>query len=115
MKNPKWIDEMKMEITALEENDTQSLTKLPPGKTTIESKWVYKIKYKPNGEFERFKARLVAKGYTQVEGLDFHETFVPVAKLVTVRCALAVATKKDWEVHPMDVTNAFLNGDLEEV
>lgn len=114
IKDPKWCEAMKKEVEALEENGTWTLVTLPPGKRVVDSKWVYKIKYKPNGEIERYKARLVAKGYTQVEGVDFHETFAPVAKLVTVRCMLAVAAKRNWEVHQLDVSNAFLHGDLEE-
>ncbi|CAH9132305.1 unnamed protein product, partial [Cuscuta epithymum] len=105
---------MQKEIHALEENGTWTLIHLPPGKKVVDSKWVYKIKYKPNGDIERYKARLVAKGFTQVEGIDFHETFAPVAKLVTVRCLLAVAAKHNWEVHQLDVNNAFLHGDLNE-
>lgn len=112
MKDSNWRDAMSKEIHALEENNTWVLTKLPPGKKAIDSKWVYKIKYKTNGEIERYKDRLVAKGFTQVEGVDFHETFEPVAKLV--RCALVVATKKKWDVYRMDVNNAFLQGDLNE-
>ncbi|CAH9129521.1 unnamed protein product [Cuscuta epithymum] len=114
VRDPLWRDAMQKEINALEENNTWILVPLPPGKRIVDSKWVYKIKYKPNGDVERYKARLVAKGFTQVEGIDFHETFAPVAKLVTVRCLLTIAAKRNWIVHQLDVNNAFLHGDLSE-
>ncbi|KAD6119214.1 hypothetical protein E3N88_10485 [Mikania micrantha] len=110
----RWIEAMSKEVQALEQNKTWSLTELPSGKKAIDSKWVYKIKYKPNGEIERYKARLVAKGFTQSEGIDYHETFAPVAKLVTMRTILAIAVKRNWHIHQLDVNNAFLHGDLDE-
>lgn len=105
---------MAKEISALEANHTWTLQIFPPGKRAIDSKWVYKVKYKPDRSIERYKARLVAKGYTQIEGVDFHEIFSLVTKIVTVRCLLAVAAIQNWELYQLDVNNTFLLGDLEE-
>lgn len=110
----RWREAMNKELHALQNNRTWSLVHLPQGKRAIGSKWVYKIKYNPDGTIERCKARLVAKGYSQVEGLDYNETFAPVAKFATVKCLLAVAAARKWELHQLDVNNAFLNGDLDE-
>lgn len=72
------------------------------------------IKYKTNGENEIYKMRLAGKDFTQIKGVDFHDTFSLVAKLVTVRCLLTVATKTNWLIHQLDVNNDFLHEDLEE-
>ncbi|CAN0825128.1 Retrovirus-related Pol polyprotein from transposon TNT 1-94 [Linum grandiflorum] len=109
-----WRKAMKAEIDALIANGTWELVNPPNGKKIVDCKWVYKIKYKPNGEVERYKARLVARGFTQIPGVDFHETFAPVAKLVTVRCLVAIAVAQSWNMHQLDVNNAFLHGDLSE-
>nr|GEW60625.1 retrovirus-related Pol polyprotein from transposon TNT 1-94 [Tanacetum cinerariifolium] len=110
----KWRNAMQQEIKALEKNMTWTLEELPEGKRPIDSKWVYKTKFKSNGEVERYKARLVAKGCTQREGVDYHETFASVAKLVTIRTLLAVATKIGWIIHQLDVNNALLHGYLDK-
>jgi hypothetical protein len=102
------------ELQALHRNNTWIITDLPPGKKPIGCKWVYKIKYHANGTIERYKARLVAKGYTQVEGIDFFDTYSPVAKLTTIRLLLAISSSNNWHLHQLDVHNAFLHGDLEE-
>lgn len=112
--NEKWGHAMQQEIGALEKNRTWTLTNLPKGKRVINSKCVYKIKYKLNGEMEQYKARLVAKGFTQMEGVDYHDTFALVAKLVTMHTLLSVAAKRNWFAHQVDVNNAFLHGDLDE-
>ncbi|KAL2901568.1 Retrovirus-related Pol polyprotein from transposon RE1 [Bienertia sinuspersici] len=114
MQEPGWREAMAHEIRALEDNGTWVLEPLPPGKKALGSKWVYRIKYNADGTVERLKARLVILGNHQVEGIDYTETFAPVAKMVTVRTFLAVAAARRWELHQMDVHNAFLHGDLDE-
>ena len=113
-KHASWQSAMQDELQALAANNTWQLTPLPPGKKTIGCKWVYKIKYHSDGTVERHKARVVAKGFTQLEGLDFLDTFAPVAKLTTLRLLLAIATTKNWILKQLDVNNAFLHGDLHE-
>ncbi|RVW74766.1 Retrovirus-related Pol polyprotein from transposon TNT 1-94 [Vitis vinifera] len=92
-KYPKWKAAVDEEVRALEKNGTWEITDLPRGKKPVGCKWIFTVKYKADGNVDRYKARLVAKGFTQSYGIDYQETFAPVAKLNT---------------------NAFLNGDLEE-
>ena len=105
---------MDEEVDALDNNDTWMLTPLPEGKKAIGCKWVYKIKCNANGSLSRDKACLVAKGYAQTYGIDFEETFSPVAKMATVRAVIAMAAAKRWDLHQMDVKNSFLDGELQE-
>ncbi|BBG92512.1 RmlC-like cupins superfamily protein, partial [Prunus dulcis] len=100
--DPTWQQAMRSELQALESNHTWTLTPLPPGKHPIGCRWVYKIKHHSDGSIERYKARLVAKGYTQTEGVDFHDTFSPTAKMVTVRSLLALAAASSWPLHQLD-------------
>ncbi|KAG7588381.1 Integrase catalytic core [Arabidopsis suecica] len=113
-KSDDWLNAMNAELQALEGTATWKICSLPQNKHAIGCRWVYKVKLNADGSLERYKARLVAKGYTQQEGVDFVDTFSPVAKMTTVKTLLAVAAAKKWSLHQLDISNAFLNGDLEE-
>ncbi|KAJ0435793.1 putative RNA-directed DNA polymerase [Helianthus annuus] len=114
VKDINWVQAMNSEMEALHRNNTWTLVDLPHGRKAIGCKWIYKIKYKANGEIERYKARLVAKGYSQQEGIDFDETFSPVVKMVTVRCIINLAVENGWSLHQLDINNAFLYGNISE-
>ncbi|CAM8911709.1 unnamed protein product [Rhodiola kirilowii] len=105
---------MNKEISALEQNETWTISNLPREKRAVDCKWVFKVKHHSDGTIERYKARLVAKGFTQVEGIDYHDTFTPVVKMTTVHCVLAVAAARNWPLYQLDVNNAFLHGTLDK-
>jgi hypothetical protein len=109
-----WNKAMQAELTALERTGTWHIVDLPPDVKPIGCRWVYKIKHHADGSIERFKARLVSKGYNQIEGLDYFDTYSPVAKLTTVRTVIALASIHHWVIHQLDVNNVFLHGDLNE-
>ncbi|CAN1141195.1 Retrovirus-related Pol polyprotein from transposon TNT 1-94 [Linum perenne] len=113
-KDIQWCKAMEEEIRALEENNTWRIVQRPSDSPIIGSRWVYTVKYKPDGSLDRYKARLVAQGYKQEYGIDYDETFAPVAKMQTVRTLLAVASQKQWPLYQLDVKNAFLHGHLKE-
>ena len=109
-----WNDSMTDEYTTLDAIHTWDITSLPKGKKAIACQWIYKTKFDANGKETRKKSRLVACGNHQRKGRDYTDTFAPVAKPTTVRLLLEIAATKRWEIHQMDVHNAFLHGDLKE-
>ncbi|XP_076901612.1 uncharacterized protein LOC143556071 [Bidens hawaiensis] len=113
-KNDEWVKAMENELQAIEKNNTWELVTLPSGKNVVGIKWLYKTKVGVDGNLLKHKARLVAKGYSQLPGIDYQETFAPVARFETIRVFLAVAAHKGWFVHQLDVKSAFLNGELSE-
>lgn len=109
-----WREAMKDELAAIEKNNTWKLVTLPEGKTTVGLKWIYKTKVNADGSIQRHKARLVAKGYSQLYGVDYNETYSPVARMETVRAFIALAAYRRWKVYQLDIKSAFLNGELKE-
>jgi hypothetical protein len=113
-KDDHWVKAMNDELDQIEKNNTWEMVQRPEGKNIIGSKWIFKNKLNEQGQVIRNKARLVCKGYAQIEGLDFGETFAPIARLEAIRMFLAYACHKRFKVYQMDVKSAFLNGDLSE-
>jgi hypothetical protein len=105
---------MDEELDQIEKNDTWELVPRPKNKNVIGTKWVFRNKLNEDGHVTRNKARLVCKGYAQIEGIDFEETFAPVARMEAIYFLLAYACYKNVKVYHMDVKSSFLNGEIEE-
>ncbi|RVW60135.1 Retrovirus-related Pol polyprotein from transposon TNT 1-94 [Vitis vinifera] len=114
LNHPGWKNAMLEEIYAVEDNHTWKLVDLPQGKKVVGCKWVFAVKVNPDGSVARLKARLVARGYAQTYGVDYSDTFSPVAKLNSVRLFISIAASQQWMIHQLDIKNAFLHGDIEE-
>ncbi|KAL0388718.1 UNVERIFIED_CONTAM: Retrovirus-related Pol polyprotein from transposon RE2 [Sesamum radiatum] len=114
VKHKVWVQAMEEEIKMIEKNNTWELTDRPKDKEVIGVKWIYKTKLNADGSIQKHKARLVAKGYSQLPGIDYTETFAPVARLDTIRALIAIAANKKWKIYQMDVKSAFLNGYIDE-
>jgi hypothetical protein len=111
--DPNWIIAMEEELNNFKRNEVWELVPRPK-QNVIGTKWVFRNKQDEFGVVTKNKARLVGKGYTQVEGLDFGETYAPVARLESICILLAYATHHYFKLHQMDVKSAFLNGPLQE-
>ena len=110
--SPHWKAAMDKEMHSLLKNHTWDVVPLPFGKTAVGCKWVHTKKHHADGTLERYKSRLVARGFTQSYGIDYFETFAPVAKMETVRLLLALVAHFQRVIRQFDVKNAFLHGDL---
>jgi hypothetical protein len=113
-KDDHWVKAMNDELDQIEKNNMWEMVQRPKGKNIIGSKWIFKNKLNEEGQVIMKKERLVYKVYAQIEGLDFDETFAPVARLEAIRMFLAYACHKRFKVYQMDVKSTFLNGDLSE-
>ena len=99
-------------MQALDDIGTRELVSLPTGKKAIGCHLVFVVKFNPDGSVARLKVSLIAKGYAQTYGVDYFNTFSPVAKLTSVRLFISLAASYDWDLHQLDIKNVFLHGDL---
>jgi hypothetical protein len=109
-----WVASMDAEYASLLENNVLFEIILPEGKHAITVKWVYKRKLDEEGRISKWKSRIVARGFQQIEGVDYHESYAPVAKHSSYRVLFAVSAKLGWHILQMDAVTAFLNSELEE-
>jgi hypothetical protein len=113
--DPDWVISMQEELNNFTRNEVWELVERPKNHNVSGTKWVYRNKENEDGIVVKNKSRLVAQGYTQVEGLDFDETFAPVARIETIRILLAYACSRNIKFYQMDVKSAFLNGKISEL
>ena len=114
MKHKHWRDAMSREFTSTNENRTWDLEEASQHMNVVGCRWVFTIKYNPDGSIDIYKARIVAKSYHQQQGIDYGDTFCPVIKSTTIRIVLGLAVNHDWPVRQIDVNTAFLQGHLQE-
>jgi hypothetical protein len=109
-----WMKAMVREVKEVMANNTFTVVTRPRDCSEVSMRWVYSLKYKPNGEIERFKARLVARGFSQIHGVNYTETFAPTIRIDSLRVFLAIVAIEDLECDVVDVCNAFTEADLKE-
>ncbi|KAK4406515.1 Retrovirus-related Pol polyprotein from transposon RE1 [Sesamum angolense] len=114
LRHPEWKMATDDEMSALISRGTWELVEVPPNADIVACRWVFTLKFRADGTLERYKARLVAKGFTQTYGVDYFETFSPVARLNSIRVLFSLAVNLNWPMYQIDIKNAFLYGDLNE-
>jgi len=111
---PSWEKAIKEELATLKAAGTWRLEEAPPGANIISSKWVLKAKKDAAGNVVRYKARLVAQGFSQISGVDYNDTYAPVAKLASMHAVIVMANHLNMEMHQVDIKGAYLNGELND-
>jgi hypothetical protein len=109
-----WRDAMMKEYQSIMKNDVWDIVPRPEEKFAVTSKWIYRIKHTVDRSIEKHKTRFVARGFSQVEGIDYEETFSLVARYTSIQMIIFLATSMGWKLHQMDVKTTFLNGEIEE-
>ena len=109
---PKWESAIQTELNNLERSGTWHLVKQLPDANVVNNQWVLRIKKNAAGEIEKYRAHLVAKGFTQIYGIDYYETYAPVANLASFHLILAISAQNGWVVNTFDFDSAYLNSKL---
>jgi hypothetical protein len=109
-----WRDAMMEEYSSIMKNDVWEIVPRPEGKSVVTVRWLYKLKYVADGSIEKYKARFVARGFSQVEGVDYDETFALVARYTSIRAVISIVAEMGWKIHQLNVKTAFLNGLIQE-
>jgi transposase InsO family protein len=110
----KWQQAMESEFRSLINNETWEMVPRPTERTVIQNKWVFKLKRKPDGTIAKYKARLVARGFTQIQGIDYEETYAPVISFSALRTLIALAVSNRLEIEQIDIETAYLNGVIDK-
>ena len=114
LKHLEWSGAMDEEYQSVMKNGVFEIVPMPEDKYVVTSKWIYKIKHIANGSIDKYKARFVARGFSQLEGIDYEETFSPTTRYTTMRSLVYLAASMGWNIHQMDVNIGFLNGTIDE-
>ena len=110
---PNWKNAMQDEINSLNDNNTWTIKKCPPGERVIGGRWIYSLKQDKDGEISQYKARCVARGFSQIPGIDYYDTYAPTTRLTSVRMLMHISVQYDLIVHQMDVKTAYLNANID--
>eukprot|EP00253_Pinus_taeda_P011785 PITA_11785 len=108
VEDPAWVYAMVEEYDSIVRNSAWEIVPRPEGKSVVGSRWIYKVKQAADGSVEKYKARFVARGFSQIEGIDYEETFAPVARYSSIRTILAFSAQMGWHIHQLDVKIVFL-------
>ena len=110
VEEPAWVDAMVEEYDSIVRNSAWEIVPRPEGKSVVGLRWIYKVKQAADGSVEKYKARFVARGFSQIEGIDYEDTFAPVTTYSSIRTILSLSAQMGWHIHQMDVRTTFLNG-----
>jgi hypothetical protein len=114
VQDPTWVDYMVEEYESIVKKSAWEIFPRPIDKSVVRSRWIYKVKKVVDESVDKYKARFVARGFSKIEGIDYDDTFAPIARYSSIRSILSLSMQMGWCIHQMDVKTMFLNGIIEE-